>query len=175
MKKFRRFFVMMMVAVIGLATSVEVSAISSSYDAKACKMVANKKSACNQGSEPFYVFIKKFKTNKKFMKSRVKPCKKRNCQSCLPGNMGVFEGVMDGYSDFFHGFKTYKYNKKWIKDSNMDAGGYYEESSATWKNVSKNRVAYKYDAYDNECGWGINFIFKRINGKWYLTHYWAMP
>ena len=167
MKKIRRFFVMMMVAVIGLATSVETAATTSIYNAKACKMVANKKSACNQGSEPFYVFIKKFKTNKKFMKSRVKPCKKKNCKWCLSPEMA---SVGNGYDNLFHGFKTFKLKKKWIKNENMEEGGFYEETTATWCSVSKNCVSYSFEG-DGDFGWGFDYTFERIKGKWYLTHY----
>jgi hypothetical protein len=81
MKKYRTIFVVMMVAILGLSTSFEASA----YDAKACSMVANKKSACNQGAEPFCDFISKFKTNKNFRKSRVKACSKSYCSDCIEG------------------------------------------------------------------------------------------
>ena len=166
MKKIKTFVVMMMVAVIGLFSSFEASA----YDAKACSMVANKNSACNQGSEPFYVFIKKFKTNKKFMKSRVKSCKKKNFKHFI-----LVEGIIDGYDDFFHEFKAYKYKKEWRKSDRFEAGGYNATSSATWEDVSKNMVKYVFDEDNEICGWGFWYIFERINGKWYLTHYVALP
>ena len=167
MKNIRTIFVVMMVAILGLSTSFDASA----YDAKACSMVANKKSACNQGAEPFCDFISKFKTNKNFRKSRVKACSKSYCSDCIEG-VGT---ICIGYDNLHHGFKTYKSKKKWIKCSDMDAGGYYEMSAATWSNVSKNKVKYSYDAEDDECGWGLWYIFERINGKWYLTHYVSLP
>ena len=171
MKKIKTFVVMMMVAVMGLASSFEASAQNSSvYEAKSCKEVANKNSACNQGVEPFYVFLKKFKTNKKFMKSRVKSCKKKNCKHCTPG----LEGVIDGYDNFYHEFKTFKLKKTWVKDESDVSGGYYGTETASWMSVSKNTVTYVYDA-DLEFGWSIWYIFERINGKWYLTHYAGLP
>ena len=168
MKKIKTFVVMMVVAVLGLTTSFDASATTSSfYDAKACKTVANKKSPCNQGAEPFYVFIKKFKTNKKFAKSRVKMCNNKQCKDFC---QYALARVINGEENFFHGFETFRLKKEWIKNENLEEGGFYEDTTATWSEVSKNKVVYMFDG-EGEYGWGFTYTFERIKGKWYMTHY----
>lgn len=53
-----------------MTLSFTAVAQSSFYDANACAKVTNKKSACNQGTEPFYKFIAKFQSSASFREQR---------------------------------------------------------------------------------------------------------
>ena len=129
-----------------------------SYDTKECRKVTNPKSACNQGAEPFYKFIKKFKTNTPFRKSRYKDM----ALSVVDNDDLVVQSLNN----------TIGTTRKWVKDKSDSRGGYYSYHSAFWYGVTKNTVYFRLGVdCDHEEGGGFDFtcLFERINGKWYLT------
>lgn len=129
-----------------------------SYDAKECRKVTNPKSACNQGAEPFYKFIKKFKTSTPFRKSRYKDM----ALWFIDNDDLVVQSLNN----------TIGTTRKWVKDKSDSRGGYYSSYYAYWYGVTKNTVCFSLTVDDgHEGGGGFNFIclFERINGKWYLT------
>lgn len=128
------------------------------YSAKECRKVTNPKSACNQGAEPFYKFIKKFKTNSAFRKSRYK-------DSSLYNN-GFDEIIVQSLNTAIGS------TRKWVKDTSDSRGGYYSSYYAYWYGITKNTVCFRLDVdCGHEDGGGFDFacLFERINGKWYLT------
>ena len=122
------------------------------YDARSCKMVKNYSSACNQGTEPFYKFFKKFKTSKSFRKQRTIFCNED--QSWQDGCVEPqFFDCLDGRK-----YETYRWKDEWC---------------ATWADVSKNQVTYQsgYFGDGDDSGWSFVVTFKRIKGKWYLVKF----
>ena len=149
MTRLKSFLVVLLMAVAfsSVAQEFDYSFVSNAkYDAKANKMVKDVKSSCNQGSEPFYKFIKKFESNKSFRKSRFKA----------------------GYDEWFDNiefeFTTYKLKREWNPVTKC-----YIETITSFYNVSKNVVCYFGNSEDCEDGGSSFYRFKRINGKWYLV------
>lgn len=124
-----------------MTLSFTAVAQSSFYDANACAKVTNKKSACNQGTEPFYKFIAKFQANASFRAQRTYEY--------------VEAGVPNG------GFKVYRSKANYTY-------GYKCIERATWHDVSKNKVCYSW-AIDGRMD--ATYTFERVNGKWYLTEW----
>lgn len=93
MTRLKSFLAVLLMAVTFSAVAQERDfsfVVNAKYDAKSNKMVQNVKSSCNQGSEPFYKFLKKFKSSESFRKSR-----------CKADVVEFFEYINDD-------FKTYK-------------------------------------------------------------------
>lgn len=114
------------------------------YNAKLCKLVYNKKAACNQGTEPFYKFLKKIKSSPSFREQRVK---------------GEFVNLEFMENETFEVY----YNKTF-------GDGY--KSSASWTKVSRNKVVFE-RAFSSAGGYSnsgsTSIVFERINGKWHIT------
>lgn len=121
------------------------------YNAKSNRLVQNVKSSCNQGSEPFYKFLKKFKSSESFRKSRCK----------VSDN---FIADVDCFCEnFTEEFKPHKLKRKKLQED------CYLETTASFYNVSKNVVCFFLTGENCESGGSSYYRFKRINGKWYLT------
>lgn len=151
MKYLRLYCLLLFVAFV--AVSLKASDEDASlYDAHSCKMVNNYKSACNQGTEPFYKFFKKFKTSKSFRKQRTIFCNENQSwdEECVhPSLLDCLDGRK---------YETYRWK---------------DECCATWANVSKNKVTYQsgYFGDGDDSGWSFIVTFKRIKGKWYLVKF----
>lgn len=126
-----------------MTLSFTAVAQSSFYDANACAKVTNKKSACNQGTEPFYKFIAKFQSRASFREQR----------------LGEYVEA-DMVPKYFK-FKVYR-------SKNVNISGSRFKECATWSDVSKNSVTYIVGFYLGSHATEY-YTFERIDGKWYLT------
>lgn len=123
-----------------MTLSFTAAAQSSFYEANSCAKVTNKKSACNQGTEPFYKFIAKFQSDASFRAQRI-------------GEYVDEELVPDSFKVF--------------RSKNVYLNGCTYKECATWSEVSKNRVSYIAGYYLGSHATSY-YTFERINGKWYL-------
>ncbi len=149
MTRLKSFLVVLLMAVAFSTVAQENDFLyvsKAKYDAKSNRMVQNVKSSCNQGSEPFYKFLKKFKSSESFRKSRCKI------------DYELFEYICAD-------FKICKLKREW--NSEIDC---YIETTSSFYNVSKNVVCYYSSSDSCEDGGETFYKFKRINGKWYLTN-----
>lgn len=134
-------------------------------DFQSCVAVYATNSECNQGAEPFYEFISKFKSKKSFRKSRVYI----NKEDPLSEYAYDMQSVVVKYLN-----EPISENMlKWVKDDTDPRGGYFVYTTAYWYGASENAIYFRYDV-DNDheedgSGWNMWCEFKRIDGKWYLT------
>lgn len=149
MKYLRVIFLFVFIAIFSVAVKAS-DEDEDGYDARSCKMVTNTKSSCNQGAEPFYKFIKKFKTNKSFRTQRTNYC---------DNGQDWTDGCVEQYATEF------------IDNEKFQVYRWKDEMCATWTDVSKNLVVYKrgYFGSGDDSGWSFIATFQRINGKWYLV------
>lgn len=138
MKNIKLFFTLLV-----MTLSFTAVAQSSFYDANACAKVTNKKSACNQGTEPFYKFIAKFQSSASFREQRL-------------GEYVEADMVPNNFK-----FKVYR-------SKNVNISGSRFKECATWRDVSKNSVTYIVGFYSGSHATEY-YTFERIDGKWYLT------
>lgn len=131
----------LLLTLLVMTFSFTAVAQSSFYDANACAKVTNKKSACNQGTEPFYKFIAKFQTNSSFQSQRI-------------GEYVDADMVPNS-------FKVYRTKTVYVSGTKC-------KECATWSDVSKNSVTYMIGFYSGTQATEY-YTFERINGKWYLT------
>jgi len=136
----------------------------SGYQTKSCALVASATSACNQGTEPFSVFIKKWNTSAQFRENRVKvtantpeyigdtPSERKQA---LINRLEFLESYIGGFP-----LKPHK-----LRKSNGC------RSYATYYTVTADRVAFRNSEECDEFGGSAGMVgFERIEGKWYLTY-----
>lgn len=135
------------------------------FDFKSCDAAYATNSECNQGDEPFYKFLAKFKSKKSFRKSRVKINKEDPLSQYAYDMQSVVANCLkEPLAENF---------LKWVKNDTVSEGGYFVYSSAYWYGASENAIYFRYDVDTYHelygSGWNMWCEFKRINGKWYLT------
>lgn len=147
-----RIMMLFLIASLTITTVKASDEEAEPYDARSCKMVKNYKSSCNQGTEPFYKFFKKFKSSKSFRLQRTIICSEGQSwdDNCVNESLLY---VLNGET-----YPIYRWK---------------DEGCATWANVSKNQVTYQrgYFGDGDDSGWGFVLTFSRIKGKWHLTRF----
>lgn len=159
MTRLKSFLALLFMAVAFSAAAQEYDmsfTYNAKYDAKSNRKVKNVKSSCNQGNEPFYKFLKKFKSSESFRKSR---CKVLD---------DIFVANIDDFCEnFTEEFRPHKLERKKLQED------CYLETTASFYDVSKNVVCFFSTGEDCESGGSSLYKFKRINGKWYLTGFFG--
>lgn len=141
------------------STSIDwISASPDHYLPAMTRKVNSPKSPCNKGSEPFVNFIKRFRSDSAFRKDRLynKP-----------------QSVEDEeYTESY--LKNLLYVLNNIKSSNTADLHYY----ASWFGVTAEQVCltanFEYlEDGDYASGSSMFYLFKRIDGRWYLCDFIA--
>lgn len=116
------------------------------YSTKWSQVVSSDASPCNKGTEPFKVFVKKFRSDRTFCLSRIR----------VGGDWDAAARSME-YSDM---------------KANPGKTTRCETYFATYFGITADQVCFM-STYEDRCGedgGGSGFYrFRRIDGKWYLT------
>lgn len=121
-----------------------------------CAKVTSATSQCNTGTEPFSQFLLKFKTDRAFRHSRINVAEEYGNPEWMAENSNMIKEWTDSFK-----FPVYQRKTKCNK------------SYATWYGVEKDIVYYVENEVRpcaDECGSTVLIIFRRIDGKWYLTN-----
>jgi hypothetical protein len=140
--------------IIAIFTCCFASAQNDYVKTKAVKNINTTTLPCNKGAEPFSTFIKKFKTSASFRNSRIAS----TAQNCAPDLVETGETALSiiksnvEYTDF---------NSYYTKNED----GY---SLGKFAVISADKVVY-HTEIDMMCYSTSDYVFNRIDGKWYLT------
>lgn len=152
MKRITFTLLMLVASLCAFTTSAADWDYDRHYDARACREAMSPSSACNKGSEPFSVFLKKFNKSKIFRRSRLRvdPSEENSRMSglrmlCMPYPVGSYFPIIKPLNTKF--------------------------DVATFHNVTKDRVEYRRSEKSpyGDGGSTTYAIFKRIDGKWYCV------
>lgn len=123
------------------------------YLPKQCALVRTPTAACNKGEEPFSKFFARFKASEKFRKERAR----FDASLFYSPEMLEWADQQLGWDYFFVGRKKLRCDK----------------SYGTFFNVTADEVSYTYDDVlpcDEVGGGSARFMFRRIDGKWYVVY-----
>ncbi|MCM1152877.1 MAG: hypothetical protein NC328_04410 [Muribaculum sp.] len=123
------------------------------YLQSATQQIVNRESVCNQGDEAFMDFIPKFRSDTSFRKSRTK----FNTEEFEFMPMW-FESLREWNNG--NGYALFKAKKT-------------KNLFCTWHSVSANEVCFEMQEETEWSGSSMHARFQRIDGKWYITDFFA--
>lgn len=169
MKKFFRTALTSVAIALCLSASAESIFTCSEitgYKPRSCSLVNAKTSACNQGAEPFSVFIQKWNSDAEFRKARIAYSAntpdflgdtEKECIDNMMNQLSFAESYVGGFP---------------IKAAKKHRDRYGCSAYATYFAVTADTVGFRYEYMcEGEDGGGSAGIlgFERINGKWQMT------
>ncbi len=149
----KRFLLAVLVAMFTFGIA---SAQNDYQSSKAVKNIKATTLSCNKGTEPFSTFLKKFETSATFRCSRIaSKAKFVSPNSTITGTKAIEDFKMC-LSDNYFSLDT------WYTE---DDEGY---SMAGFGVITADKVVYCIET-DSVCYSKKEYVFQRINGKWYIT------
>jgi hypothetical protein len=157
----KRQLLMVLVAIMGISASFA----QSRYDeSKKVTLISYQRLSCNTGEEKFITFIRKFKANKTFRASRV--ASNFKYQEAMSGTSLSGQKAIERLNLILPDETFSEYRKIEVYDD------FDEITQGCFAVISADEVVY-YFSSETGAAYEYEYIFSRINGKWYLIRYFS--